>query len=32
MEKIGWTGRLRNEEVLERVERKGISYIQQEGG
>jgi hypothetical protein len=27
MEKIIWTGRVRNEEVLHRVKKKGISYI-----
>jgi hypothetical protein len=28
LEKISWTDRVRNEEVLQRVRRRGISYIQ----
>jgi len=28
MDKIGWTDRVRNEEVLRRVKRRGMSYIQ----
>jgi len=29
IEKIGWTERVRHEEVLQRVNERGISYIQQ---
>jgi len=32
MDKIGWTDRVRNEEVLRRIKRRGMSYIQQKQG
>jgi hypothetical protein len=31
MEKIGWKGRVRNEEVLVKMEGKRMSYREQEG-
>jgi hypothetical protein len=32
MEKVGWTDRVRNEDVLHGPRRRGISYIQQKEG